>query len=204
VLTALAFDQHSSVASQASQLGRCGPVERQWRIANSRPAIDRSTAGATSGATRTGAPRFRTEHGDKGLLFRSRKQHAASTCKLSRAGRDFRVRVQGCAWSSVAVDVGIDVGQEVLRSRAMVGCVPARQTSDAWSGASGSVYSDQAYPRGGSQHGRSCALRAHVHPSAKHSPATSPVAALCPSEARTTLDALVGNSPRPQVRAARR
>ena len=98
-------------------------------------AIDRSTAGATSGATRTGAPRFRTEHGDKGLLFRSRKQHAASTCKLSRAGRDFRVRVQGCAWSSVAVDVGIDVGQEVLRSRAMVGCVPARQTSDAWSGA---------------------------------------------------------------------
>ena len=28
------------------------------------------------------------------------------------------------SWSSVAVDVGIDVGQEVLRSRALAGCLP--------------------------------------------------------------------------------
>src|SRR4051794_27857572 len=83
------------------------------------------------------------------LLIRSRKQHPASTRKSSRAGPDFRVRVQGCAWSSVAVDVGNDVGQEVLRSRALAGCVPGRQISDAWSGDSRSMYSDQASTRGG-------------------------------------------------------
>lgn len=44
--------------------------------------------------------------------IRSRRQHPASTCNLSMDEADSWVRVQGCPWSFVAVDVPTDVGQE--------------------------------------------------------------------------------------------
>jgi hypothetical protein len=68
-----------------------------------------------------------------GHLIRSRKQPPATNCWLSMAGSHLRVWVRGSAWLSVAVDVGMDVDQETRRSRVLIGCMPARQTSDSWS-----------------------------------------------------------------------
>jgi hypothetical protein len=55
------------------------------------------------------------------FLFRSRRQQPSSTCNLSVGGTHRGVRVQGCPWSSVAVDVPIDVDEGAPRSRAPTG-----------------------------------------------------------------------------------
>jgi hypothetical protein len=47
-------------------------------------------------------------------LIRSHRQRPATTCNLSRVGLYPRVRVRGCSWLSVAVDVGTDVGQGIF------------------------------------------------------------------------------------------
>lgn len=69
------------------------------------------------------------------LLFRSHKQHPASTCNLSVDGHDPWVRVRGCPWLSVVVDVPTDVDRDALWSgsgRRSAGC----ETSDSGSGVS--------------------------------------------------------------------
>jgi hypothetical protein len=71
-------------------------------------------------------PRQRGEH-----LFRSRKQHAASTCNLSRAGPDTWVHVRGRPCPSVVVDVPTDVDREALRSWALTGGLPCCRPSRA-------------------------------------------------------------------------
>jgi hypothetical protein len=48
------------------------------------------------------------------LLIRSHRQHPATTCNSSVLGPHHEVRVRGCPWSSVAVDVPTDVGQALL------------------------------------------------------------------------------------------
>lgn len=68
--------------------------------------------------------------------FRSRRQHPAITCNLSVVGPHRGIRVRGCPWSSVAVDVPIDVGQGSRRSRAPTGCIYGRRAPDAGSGVS--------------------------------------------------------------------
>jgi hypothetical protein len=69
------------------------------------------------------------------LLIRSRKQHPFRTCKLSVDVPHLRVHVQGCPWSSAAVDVPTDVdqgGSSAPRFARPPGCC---QTSDSGSGA---------------------------------------------------------------------
>ena len=57
-------------------------------------------------------------------LVRSRKQHPFRTCNLSVDVPDPWVYVQGCSWSSVAVDVPTDVDREGLRWRTLPGGLP--------------------------------------------------------------------------------
>lgn len=104
----------------------------------------RSLAVSGSASTRDCTPSHLTCH-----VIRSRRQYPATTCNLSRAEPHLRVRVQGCSWSSVAVDVAIDVDQSALWSRALTGGLPARRAPDSGSGASESVYLTQVPHRGG-------------------------------------------------------
>jgi hypothetical protein len=77
------------------------------------------------------------------LLFRSHRQQPATTCNLSVVGPHRRVRVRGCPWSSVAVDVPIDVGRGAPRSLASTGwCAVAEHLIPR------EVFHDQASQRG--------------------------------------------------------
>jgi hypothetical protein len=60
------------------------------------------------------------------LLIRSRRQHPATTCRLSRVVPHLLVQVRGRSWSSVAVDVG----KGDLEPWALIGCVSARRAPD--------------------------------------------------------------------------
>jgi hypothetical protein len=65
------------------------------------------------------------------LLIRSHRQHPATTCNLSRVGPYRRVQVRGRSWSSVAVDVPIDVGEGARRLRALAGRMSACRAPDS-------------------------------------------------------------------------
>ncbi len=56
-------------------------------------------------------------------------QHPALRADSSVVGPYLRVRVRGCPWWSVAVDVPIDVGQGAPRSRALISCMYAARVS---------------------------------------------------------------------------
>jgi hypothetical protein len=124
---------------------------------------------------------------DKGrrrsLLFRSRRQHPATTCNLSRVGSYPRIQVRGRSWSSVAVYVDTDVG--ALRSGTLLGYIFARRAPDSLSGASRSDSS-----RGQRDRPISCTLEPVWHPvdlaqpdhtTAQGQPSTESVRALCGS-----------------------
>jgi hypothetical protein len=116
------------------------------------------------------------------LLIRSRKQHPLRTCNLSIDVPNPWVHVQGCPWSSVAVDVPTDVDREGLRWRTVAGGLPAAKHLIL-----GQVFHDQAPQRGSGITGLArwrlvwnpVGLAQSDHAADQGQPSTEPVHASC-------------------------
>jgi hypothetical protein len=121
------------------------------------------------------------------LLIRSHRQHPATTCNLSRVGPYPRVQIRGRLWSSVAVDVATDVGQEIFVLWLQSAVYPVAEHLIP-----SQVFHDQASQWVSGDH-RSCTLRLVWHPvglaqpdhaAAQGRPSTEPVRASCGSAPR--------------------